>query len=572
MLLRPTSIVPASIVALCAFVTPLRAEDRTPFPVHHVTARQGMVVSATQAASEIGRDVLKRGGNAVDAAVATALALAVDWPEAGNLGGGGFMLIRPADGRSPVCIDYREMAPAAASTTMYRRDEDPYTHRIVGVPGTVRGLALAHERFGKLPWKDLVLPAVALAENGFTVDEVLADSLNGVLERSSVKSEPAYAELRRVYGRADQRPWKAGDRLVLPDLGATLRQIAEDGPDAFYRGRIADLIAEEMQRGRGLITKDDLARYVAKVRTPVRGEFRGHEILGPPPPSSGGTCLVQMLRVLETFDLRQHDRLSARNLHLIAEAMRRAYCDRAKYLGDADFVAIPPHLTTPEHARRQAASIDPQRATPSATLAPEIALAPESPDTTHFSVCDRDGMAVANTYTLEASWGSRIVVRGAGFVLNNEMIDFNWTPGRTDRSGAIGTPANLIAPGKRMLSSQTPTIVSRDGKAVLITGSPGSRTIINTVLQVVLNVTEFGMDLPTALATPRIHHQWFPDQIKVENVADPKLDAAVEQLRALGHDVVRIRRQGLAHSIAIDSSGVIHGGGDRRRGGFAAGF
>jgi|CXWL01.1.fsa_nt_gi gamma-glutamyltranspeptidase/glutathione hydrolase len=360
--------------------------------------------------------------------------------------------------------------------------------------------------------------------------------------------------------------------MLLPDLAKTLRSIANEGADAFYQGQIADQLVAQMRQGNGIITKADLAAYQAKLREPVRGTYRDYELFGPPPPSSGGVCVVQAMNILEPFKLREHPRYGSRNMHLITEAMRRVFCDRARYLADPDFVDIPSQLTTKAYAAELAGNIALDHATRSETLAPEIALAPESPDTTHFSVIDRDGMAVSNTYTLEASWGSRIVVTGAGFVLNNEMGDFNWERGVTNRAGQIGTVPNLIEPGKRMLSSQSPFIVARDGKAVLVTGSPGGRTIINTVLGNLLNVLEFEMPLTEAIDAPRLHHQWFPDELRFEGANSPEHTAALEQLRALGHAVLPRDRQGSAHSIQVDSeTGELIGVADWRRGGAAVG-
>ena len=525
----------------------------------------GVVVAVSAPAAAAGRAVLQQGGNAVDAAVATAFALAVTHPAAGNIGGGGFMLVHPPAGK-PVVFDYRETAPAAAQPTMFKKGDGVYNHRVVGVPGTVRGLALAHREFGKLPWKAVVLPAVALAENGFSLDAHHADSLNRVLAAAT-----GFAELQRVFRAKDGGPWRAGDRLVQPDLARTLRLLAAEGPDAFYRGPIADQIVAEMKAGGGLITKADLAGYEARRREPIHGTFRGHDVYAPPPPSSGGTCLIEMLNVLEALDLKRHGRSSPEALHLQIEAMRRAYCDRARYLGDPDFTTIPSHLIATEYARKLAAQIDPARATPSATLAPELSLRPEGDSTTHFSIIDRDGLAVANTYTLEHSYGARIVVKDAGFLLNNEMGDFNWYPGVTTRGGLIGTAPNLIAPGKRMLSSQTPTILAKGGKVVLVTGSPGGRTIINTVLGVVVNVVEYGMPLPEALAAPRLHHQWFPDEARLERADEQR--ETLTRLRALGHRVVAGPRQGDAHSIWVNSAtGGYVGAADRRLSGAVAGY
>jgi gamma-glutamyltranspeptidase/glutathione hydrolase len=536
-------------------------------PAHAKAERHGMVVAVSPPGADAGRDVLLAGGNAVDAAVATALVMAVTYPSAGNLGGGGFMLIHPAPGKGePVVIDYREVAPKAATRTIFTKKDSWYSHRAVGVPGTVAGLELAHKKYGKLPWKAVVAPAIKLADEGFAIDERLASSLNWI-----VSADQVTPELRRVLGKnGGKDDWKAGDKLVQKDLAKTLKRIAEKGAEGFYKGETAELIVKEMKAGKGLITADDLAAYRAKQRRPIHGTYRGYDVYAPPPPSSGGICLVQMLNVLENYDLKKQGRYSAATLHLMAETMRRAYCDRALHLGDADFVKIPARLTTREYAKKLAASIDPKKATRSDALAKDVPLAKESDDTTHFSVLDGDGMAVSNTYTLERSYGSRIVVRGAGFLLNNEMIDFNWFPGETTRSGQIGTEANTVAPGKRMLSSQTPTVVAKGGKVVLVTGSPGSRTIINTVLNVVVNVIDFGMTAREAVDAPRAHHQWFPDELNFEGAYDH--EKAVGKLRAMGHKV-RSANQGDAHTIVVHpKTGEYEGAADRRINGKASGF
>ena len=362
-----------------------------------------------------------------------------------------------------------------------------------------------------------------------------------------------------------------GDRHVQPDLAKTLRRIAEDGPDAFYKGAIADLIAAEMKAGGGLITKDDLAGYQAMQREPIHGVYRGYDVYGPPPPSSGGICLIQMLNVLENFDLKSHDRYSPHTLHLMIEAMRRAYYDRARFLGDPAFTKIPGHLTTKEYARDLAKSIDLNKASRSEDLATGIPLTPEGESTTHFSIIDKDGLAVSNTYTLEHGFGSRIVVKGAGFLLNNEMTDFNWRPGVTTKAGAIGTDPNLIAPGKRMVSSQTPTIIAKDGKVILVTGSPGGRTIINTLLNVVVNVVDFDMPIQQAVDSPRMHMQWFPDDVKIESAK--KFADTIAQLKAMGHHVSRGLSQGDAHSIWINpKTGGYVGAADKRLSGKVAGY
>jgi gamma-glutamyltranspeptidase/glutathione hydrolase len=528
-------------------------------------ARHGMVVSVSAPGSDVGVAILKQCGNAVDAAVATAFALAVTFPEAGNIGGGGFMTIYPGRGIEPVVIEYRETAPAAATKTMFRKGDSTHGHRVVGVPGTVRGLALAHQRFGKLPWKAVVMPAVKLAEEGFALDAHVARALN-----NATRATP-FTAVRRVYGKSGGGAWSAGDKLVQPDLARTLRLLAAQGPDAFYTGPIAEQLVAEMKAGDGLITRADLAAYQAKVRSPIHGVYRGYDVYAPPPPSSGGVCLVEMLNILDNFDLRKQGRWSPPTLHLMIEAMRRAYCDRARFLGDPDFVKIPAHLTSKDYGRKLAGEINLKKATGSEDLARDLPLASEGESTTHFSVIDQDGMAVANTYTLEHSFGSRVVVKGAGFLLNNEMTDFNLRPGVTDRSGTIGTAANVIAPGKRMLSSQTPTIVTKDGKVLLITGSPGSRTIINTVLCILVNVLDFDMDVQQAVDAPRLHHQWFPDTALLEGTA--KQSAPLEPLRQMGHTVRLGKRQGDAHSIWVDPrTGLYHGAADRRLSGKAKGY
>lgn len=533
------------------------------------TRGKGVVVSVSVPASEAGRDALRAGGNAVDAAVATAFALAVTYPEAGNIGGGGFMLVYPGvgDERKPSVIDYREAAPAASTPTMYAATTKPSSAMLVGVPGTVHGLAVAHRRYGRLPWRDLVEPAVKLAREGFPIEQNVADDLNRVLPKSV-----DYPEFRRVFAKDPANPsaqWKAGDRIVQPELARTLELIAERGVDGFYVGETAAKVVREVRGEGGIVSLDDLAAYAAVEREPIHGTFRGYDVYAASPPSSGGVALVEMLNVLENFDLRSMGRWDARSLHLVIEAMRRAYCDRACYLGDPAFVETPARLTDKAYAKELAAGIDPDRATPSEELVEgrPIQLAPAEPEhTTHFSVVDADGMAVSNTYTLEETFGGRIVVRGAGFLLNNELGDFNRRPAYTDRKGAIGTPPNEVRPAKRPLSSITPAILAKDGRAVLITGSPGGRTIINTVLQVVLNVAEFGMPPQEAVNAPRMHHAWFPDDVRCEPAMVKDHPGAIEALRRMGHHVVEATgTQGDAHSIWLDPvTGRYVGAADRR--------
>jgi gamma-glutamyltranspeptidase/glutathione hydrolase len=545
-----------------------RAATQTPAPDLGVFSKDGVVVSSSDLASDIGASVLARGGTAVDAAVATAFAMAVTYPTAGNIGGGGFMIVRTEDG-SATTFDYREKAPGKSTQTMYLDGKGEIVRRLTGagylapgVPGTVRGMALAHSRFGKLPWKDVVMPAATLARDGFAMSASLARGLNIELGDSMKAFKGSVA----AYGKADGTPWKAGELIILADLAKTLTAIATDGPDAFYTGWIADLIDKDMAANGGLITKADLAAYQAKERPAVRGTFLGYDIISMPPPSSGGVALVEMLNILEALEIQKLTRLSTEAVHVTTEARRRAFLDRARFLGDPDFVEVPvANLISKSHARQQTASISRAKASSSVELGKDIVTLPaeESDETTHFSVVDRNGMAVSNTYTLEGGYGSHLVVPGTGFLLNNEMGDFNKKPGTTNVTGDIGTPANLIAPGKRMLSSMTPVIVARSGKLVLVTGSPGGRTIINTSLDMVLGVTAWGLTGREAVDAPRMHHQWLPDRLSIEeNGVSAETLAA---LKALGHDVRIGGRQGSAQTIWVHpNTGAVYGVPDMR--------
>ncbi|MBA3948790.1 MAG: gamma-glutamyltransferase [Acidobacteria bacterium] len=534
-----------------------------------VASAIGLVVSTSSIASDAGAAVLADGGNAIDATVATAFALAVTHPAAGNIGGGGFIVVRMADGTARA-FDFREKAPGKATGTMYigadgniDRALTSHGYLAPGVPGSVRGLALAHAALGKLQWKRLVEPAVALARDGFLLHADLAGDLNAQLKGTMGKYPSSVA----AYGKPGGGDWQEGDRIVLTDLARTLQAIADDGPDAFYKGRIADALARDMKEHGGLITAGDLAKYEAKERTPVTGTFNGFDIISMAPPSSGGVALVEMLNILETLGIEKLPAQSAEAKHLQIEAMRRAFLDRARYLGDPDFSDIPVEtLMSKAHAREVAASIRRDTASDSLALGADIVTTVpdrESPETTHFSVLDRAGMAVSMTTTLEGSYGSRVVAKGLGFLLNNEMGDFNKKPGETNRGGDVGTPANLILPGKRMLSSMTPSIVARDGRLVLVTGSPGGRRIINTVMGIVLNVTAFGMTGREAVDAPRMHHQWLPNMIGIE---DKGIGAeALAALKAMGHDVRVGGRQGSAHSIWVDpKTGTAYGINDTR--------
>jgi gamma-glutamyltranspeptidase/glutathione hydrolase len=530
--------------------------------VSPVRAKHGMVASQHYLASQVGVEVLWDGGNAVDAAVATAFALAVTHPAAGNLGGGGFLLYRPAKGEA-VAYDFRETAPAGSSPTMWLKDGtyDATRHHegylAVGVPGSVAGLHLAWQEHGKLPWKRLLLPAIGLAQDGFVVSDTLARSLKDVLPR--MKPYPAsVAQFSR-----DGTPYEAGDLLVQKDLAKTLERIASRGPSGFYDGETARLLAAEMKARGGLITRDDLRSYRARRRAPLKGTYRGYEVFGMPPVSSGGVALLTMLNILEQDDLAARGFGSASSVHLVSEAMRRAFADRARHLGDPEFNPELPveRLISKEHARALRATIQEQKASPSA---PDRFEWPREGDaTTHLSVVDQARGAVSLTTTLEDSYGSKIVAPGTGFLLNNEMGDFNAGPGLTSADGLIGTPPNLAAPGKRMLSSMAPTILAKDGRPFLVVGSPGGRTIINTVLLAILNMVDFGMNVQEAVNAPRFHHQWLPDRISHESRGLSPDTLAL--LQARGHALKEAGSQGVAQAIAYNAKeDVLEGASDPR--------
>jgi gamma-glutamyltranspeptidase/glutathione hydrolase len=563
----PSVLLLAVASATVAANLPAGAASRQP-----VRARHAMVGSTDKHATRAGLDVLGRGGNAVDAAVAVGFALAVTHPAAGNLGGGGFMVIRLADGRETT-IDYREKAPSRAHRDMFLDESgEPVPDRsrmgplAAGVPGSVAGLAFAQRRYGKLRLADVVAPAIALARDGFEVSWALADSLReegGAFER--------FPESARIFKRPDETPFQPGDRLVQADLARTLTLIAEQGPEAFYRGPIADLIVAEMARSGGIITKADLAAYEPRERAPIVGTYRGHRIVSMPPPSSGGIALVQLLNILEAFPLAEHGHNSSRTIHLVAEAARRVYADRSEWLGDPEFFTVPATgLISRAYADRLRSGISETRASLSREIRPGQPRQFESSDTTHYSVVDADGNAVATTTTLNGSYGNGQVVTGAGFLLNNEMDDFSAKPGTPNMFGLVGGEANAVAPGKRMLSSMTPTIVVKDGRTTLVLGSPGGSRIITTVLQVVLNVVDFKMTVQEAVDAPRFHHQWLPDAIRIERQGFPA--DVVTALEAMGHTITTGPNMGDVHAIMIDDSGLRLGASDPRLDGRTAGY
>jgi gamma-glutamyltranspeptidase / glutathione hydrolase len=528
-----------------------------------IRAQKGMVASQNEMASRIGADVIREGGTAVDAAVATAFALAVVHPTAGNIGGGGFLVYRPATGDA-VAYDFREMAPAKASPTMFLKD-GKYSAELhhnsylaVGVPGTVAGLHMAWKDQGKLPWKRLVDPAIALARDGFMVTEALARSLKNA-QREMQKYPASVAQFTK-----NGVLYEAGETLKQPDLAKTLDRIASQGPAGFYQGETALLLEKEMLAHGGLITREDMKNYAARKRVPVKGTYRGYEVISMPPISSGGVAVIEMLNILEGYDVAKMGSGSADAIHLMAEAMKRAYADRAHYLGDPDFNHDMPlmKLTSKEYATDLRKTINATRASKSSPTTFEWPH--ESDETTHISIVDGDRNAVSMTYTLEQGYGVKIVVPGAGFLLNNEMGDFNAGPELTNADGLIGTKANLAEPGKRMLSSMTPTILSKDGQLFMVTGSPGGRTIINTALETIVDVVDFGMNAQEAVDAPRFHHQWLPDRIDFEKYGfSPD---TVRELERRGHTLREGRgSQGVAQVIVFNAKeDMLEGGTDRR--------
>ncbi|CCG95736.1 gamma-glutamyltransferase 1 [Marinobacter nauticus] len=532
---------------------------------HPVQGSQGMVATSHTLATEVALKVLKDGGNAIDAAVTAGFALAVTQPRSGNIGGGGFLVYSPGNGDAPEAIDYRETAPAAATETMFQ-DQDGnvvsersrFSHKAAGVPGTVAGLALALERHGTLSLSQALAPAIRLAREGFVVPHRFTEGLEQARDR--LERWPA---TRATFYREDGSAPQPGEVFRQPELADTLQRIAEQGIKGFYEGETARLIVAEMQRGEGLITLEDLRNYEPAVRQPVHGTYRGFDIYSMSPPSSGGTHIVQILNILEDYPIGDWGHNSANTIHHMAEAMKLAYADRSEYLGDTDFVAVPLQgLTSKGYADQLRASIKADKARPASEIAPGKPGPRESPETTHFSVVDRWGNAVSNTYTINFSYGSGITVAGAGFLLNNEMDDFSAKPGVPNAYGLIGGEANKVEPGKRMLSSMSPTIVRKDDRNFLVTGSPGGSRIITTTLQVIMNVIDHNMNIQTAVSAPRIHHQWLPDEIRVEQGISPD---TLDLLRARGHTINTGSAMGAIQSILIGEDGTLYGGADPRR-------
>jgi gamma-glutamyltranspeptidase/glutathione hydrolase len=540
--------------------------------IHPVFAERGMVASQEASATRVGLEVLKNGGNAVDAAVAVAFALAVTLPSAGNLGGGGFMLVHAAASGETVAIDYRETAGANAFRDMFldaSGEADPeksrYSGLAVGVPGTVAGMALALERYGTISLAEALAPAIALAEKGIVVSPELADSLAGMTER--LQKWPSSA---RIFYKQGGAPYEPGETLVQADLAKSLRLIAEQGPDAFYAGSIGEKIVAEVGRAGGHLTTQDFRAYRPVVRAPVRGSYRGYEVVSMPPPSSGGVHIIQILNTLEDLPIGFLGHNGAETIHLMAEAMKYAYADRSEYLGDPDVVDVPvAALTAKAYAKEIRGRISTGRAAPAAEIGPGDLAPYESPDTTHFSVVDEAGNAVANTYTINFGYGTGLVAEGTGILLNNELDDFSAKPGVPNAYGLIGGDANAVGPNKRPLSSMAPTIVLRDGRPFLVTGSPGGSRIITTTLQVIMNVIDHGMNVAEATYAPRVHQQWLPDELRLEQGISPDTVRLLEQK---GHKVALKETMGSTQSILVTEQGLSGSSDPRTPGALTLGY
>lgn len=560
-----TSIITIAVIALGPSVNAKEGPAIIDYEsIHHpVVARHGMVASQQHIASDVGVSILKQGGNAVDAAVATGLALAVVLPRAGNLGGGGFMLVHLAEEDKTIAIDYREVAPLAAHRDLFLDSEGNvdkqkarFSRLSAGVPGTVAGLYLAQQQYGTMKWSEVIKPAIRLAEEGFVVNWDLANQLS---RRSTYMGKiPA---TRKIFYKGGGDTYQAGDVLKQNDLAWTLKQLQKEGAKAFYQGKIAEKIVADMEKNGGIITAEGLANYKPVLRQPLSGQYRDHTVVTMPPASSGGVHLIQMLNVLEHFPLADYGVNTADSINLMSEAMKYAYADRSKHLGDTNFYDVPIEwLTNKDYAKTIAQKISVGKVTASSDINAGTAPKYESPDTTHFSVVDRWGNAVSNTYTLNFSYGSGIVAEGTGILLNNEMDDFSAKPGTPNAYGLIGGEANAIEPGKRPLSSMTPTMVFKDGDLKLVTGSPGGSRIITTVLQMVVNFIDHGMNVAEATHTPRFHHQWLPDRIFVE----PAINQDTRKLlKERGYELYDSRTMGSTQSIQIED--YIYGSSDPRR-------
>jgi gamma-glutamyltranspeptidase/glutathione hydrolase len=569
----------SAIVVVVAFSGDAIAQEQRRFymppaadSVRGIAAEFGMVVAQEKLAARIGADILRQGGNAVDAAVATGFAMAVTYPRAGNIGGGGFMVIHLADRNEAIAIDYRETAPAATTRDLFLNAEgkpDPDKSRnsalSIGVPGTVAGLALALEKYGtgKFTLAQILKPAIDLARDGFVVTDDVADTLADMYRRMS-----RWPNSAKTFSRTDGLALREGDTLIQGDLARTLAAISDHGPQGFYEGPVAEMLVNAIRDAGGIMTTDDLESYQPVIRTPVRGTYRGYDIVSMPLPSSGGIVLLEILNILEGFQMSDMKQGSATSLHVMIEAMKRAYADRARYLGDPAFINAPTvALLAKEYAAKQRDTINLARATP---WAEAVAAPPqrEGSNTTHYSVVDRSGNAVSNTYTLNFPYGVGLVAEGTGVLLNNELDDFTAAPGASNAFGLVGFEANLPGPGKRPLSSMSPTIVLKDGKPVLVTGSPGGSRIISAVTQVIVDVIDYKMDVAAAVAAPRVHHQWLPDEVRIEKGFP---DDVLAELRTKGHKLVEPLGYSSANSILVTSNGPLGAPDPRTRGAEAAG-
>ncbi len=532
---------------------------------HPVIDDGGMVVSQRMIASEVGAQILAQGGNAVDAAVATGLALAVVLPRAGNLGGGGFMVIYLKEEDKTIAIDYREKAPSAATRDLFLDENGDYDRKkaqfsllSAGVPGTVAGFHHALTRYGTLTWEEVLQPAIKLAEDGFVIPHDLANTLASKRYRERLSADPAAA---KVFFKKNNEIYSAGEILVQKDLAWTLKQLSQNGPEAFYSGDIAKLIVKEMERNGGLITLQDLKNYNVAERQPLEGSYKGYKVVSMPPSSSGGTHLIQMLNMLEDFPVKEMGFGSADTIHILAEVMKRAYADRSKYLGDSDFYKVPSSLVSKKYAKALNKEISLDQVTPSNEVSPGNPYPYESPDTTHFSVMDSYGNAVSNTYTLNFSYGSGKMIPGTGMLINNEMDDFSSKPGTPNGYGLLGSEANAIEGNKRPLSSMTPTIIFKDQKPYMVFGSPGGSRIITTVLQVALNVMEHEMNIAQAVHSPRMHHQWLPEVLMLEKGFGSDTEKLLENK---GYKLYQSSTMGSVQAI-VKEGNYFYGSADPRR-------
>ena len=566
--MKHLSVLLTSFTALLTCCSPA-PKEAVKEPVPGLITEKAMVVSAHPLASEVGVDIMKRGGNAVDAAIATQFALAVVYPAAGNIGGGGFMIIRTNKGETDA-LDFREAAPQAASRDMYLDESGEVIellsrrgHLAAGVPGSVDGMVKAYEKYGSMPWEDLLQPAIELASKGFPLTLKEANGLNN--------NQEDLVSYNTVTPEFLIKEWKEGDTIQWLELSETLKRIRDNGRDGFYKGKTADDIVTEMKQGKGLITYEDLTSYQAKWRAPIIGSYKEHKIISMSPPSSGGIALIQLLRSVEPHNLAGMGHNSAKAIHLMTEAQRRTYADRATHLGDPDFYDVPQHeLLEKRYALERMSDYSPEAASHSDSISAGAFTYKESEQTTHFSIVDENGMAVSVTTTLNGGYGSKVVVAGSGFFLNNEMDDFSIKPGFPNLYGLVGGEANAIVPGKRMLSSMTPTIIEKNGKLLMVVGTPGGSTIITSVFQTVLNVLEHGMTMQEAVSAGRVHHQWKPDLVFHEKNALDTL--TLQKLSDKGHHLKSRSPYGRVDAILVLPDGRLEGGADPRGDDMASGY